>query len=171
MHHKTINNTTFFYKGELSQWFGGFKNQNSSFYYDGIKYNCAEQWMMARKAIIFNDRASYQKIMITQSPKEHQALGRKVSGYNQEAWDKIKERVVFMGNLLKFSQNPHLYIILMRDCGDKFVESSPIDKVWGIGIRMEDIQEKHCDPKTWKGQNLLGESITKVKQSLTCKNQ
>lgn len=162
---KTINNTTFFYKGELSQWFGGFKNQNSDFYYNGKKYNCAEQWMMAQKACLFQDFESETKIRATENPREQQKIGRSVKNYSQSIWDAHKEQIVFYGNLLKFSQNPHLRKILIN-CGDELVEASPIDKVWGIGIGMDNITEEHCDSKNWGGQNLLGKVLTKVKSSL-----
>ena len=162
---KTINNTTFFYKGELSQWYGGFKNQNSSFYYDEKKFNCAEQWMMAQKVRLFGDLESYNFILATDNPREHQRIGRQIFDYKQSTWDNHKEKIVFYGNLLKFTQNPHLRKILINS-GDEFVEASPIDKIWGIGIGLDYISEIHCDSKNWDGQNLLGKALTKVKKSI-----
>ena len=91
-----------FQKGPLSQWYGAYKDQSGGFTYDKIYYNCAEQWMMARKAYIFNDFDIMSDILKEKNPKNQKALGRKVVGYNQEVWDKSKKKVVFMGNILKF---------------------------------------------------------------------
>ena len=41
----------------LSQWY------NCIFEIDGIKYYTAEQYMMSQKALAFNDKETYSKIM------------------------------------------------------------------------------------------------------------
>lgn len=41
--------------GCFSQW------QKSYFKADGYEYNCAEQYMMGQKALIFNDKESFEK--------------------------------------------------------------------------------------------------------------
>lgn len=41
-----------------------------------------------------------------------------------------------------------------------FVEASPVDVIWGVGLHYED--DRVLDEKQWKGQNLLGKAINKV---------
>lgn len=56
----------------FSQWWA------SPFVVDGMKYPTAEHWMMAQKALLFNDLESYQKIINAKSPVEAKTLGRAV---------------------------------------------------------------------------------------------
>jgi ribA/ribD-fused uncharacterized protein len=153
-----------FQKGPLSQWYGAYEDQDGGFVYDTIKYNCAEQWMMARKAYIFNDFDMMSDILKEKNPKNQKALGRKVVGYKQEVWDKVKKKIVFMGNVLKFSQNPSLYIFLNKTKGLTLVEAAPWDKVWGCGTGPED--ERTFNEEQWQGENLLGKMIMKVRESI-----
>ena len=46
-----------------------------------------------------------------------------------------------------------------------FVEGSPYDKIWGIGIHFED--ELANDSKNWKGENLLGQALDMVYNELS----
>jgi ribA/ribD-fused uncharacterized protein len=45
-----------------------------------------------------------------------------------------------------------------------FVEASPFDCVWGIG--MDENAENVEDPSYWLGLNLLGQALTLVKNEL-----
>lgn len=44
------------------------------------------------------------------------------------------------------------------------VEASPVDKIWGIG--MKDSQPDVQNPALWKGQNLLGFALMEVRDLL-----
>lgn len=117
---------TFFWKSKLGQW-----NMESFKDNKGIKYNCAEQYMMAKKAELFKDNSSYKKIMEEKSPKEQQKLGRKIKNFNQDIWEANCTTIVYQGNLFKFEQNKELREILLKTKGTILVEASPYDKVWG----------------------------------------
>lgn len=159
---KHIDDYTFFYKGRLSQWYGGFKGQESSFNYNNITFNCAEQFMMYSKACLFKDTVSAQSILQTSNPREQQLLGRKVDNFDQSIWNTSKFDLVLLGNILKFSQNPPLLSFLLS-CRNNFVEASPIDGIWGIKIGIDKISAIHTNPSTWRGDNLLGLALTKTK--------
>ena len=158
------NNVLAFQKGPLSQWYGAYRSENGGFVYDTIRYNCAEQWMMARKAYTFNDFDSLSDIMKSKDPKEQKALGRKVQGYDQEIWDSKKKRIVYMGNVLKFSQSPYLFKFLNNTKGLTLVEAAPWDKVWGCGTGPDD--ERTFKIEDWQGENLLGRILMKVRESI-----
>ncbi len=96
-------------------------------------------------------------------------IGRQVKNWNEAQWVEKREEIVYEGNFAKFSQNPKLKKRLLS-YGNKriFVESSPYDKIWGIGLQVKD--EKGLgiasDDKNWKGLNLLGIAITQVRDEL-----
>jgi predicted NAD-dependent protein-ADP-ribosyltransferase YbiA (DUF1768 family) len=65
---------------------------------------------------------------------------------------------------LQFSQNEKLKEKLFSTYPKTLVEASPVDKIWGIGLAKEDRRAWNRD--TWRGQNLLGEILTKVRDTL-----
>ncbi len=134
------------------------------FVYSGIEFNCAEQFMMYQKAILMNDQETAAEIMKTDDPKEHQRLGRIIRNFDSNLWDKVKYQTVYLGNFLKFYQNPDLREILLRTNGRLLVEVNPNDSVWGIALAIDN--PDRLDSNKWKGENMLGEILTNVRNDL-----
>ena len=154
----TTDDYVFFYNGVFSQW------HICPFFEEGVKYNCAEQYMMAKKALLFDDFNSYKKIMDAKSPFIQKKLGRSVKNFNENIWKVNRMEIVTNGNYLKFYQNRYL-LDLIKKTGDRtMVECSPYDKIWGIGLALEnpDIYNRSM----WKGSNLLGKAIMNAKKIL-----
>lgn len=142
-------------KACLSQWYP------CEFTMHGVTFNCAEQYMMARKALTFEDMETYEKIIAATEQSIIKQLGREVKNFKQEVWDDVKRTIVDVGNMAKFSQNEHLLDFLLST-GDKIlVEASPYDTIWGIGLRASDAEAQ--DPNLWKGENLLGEALMETR--------
>ena len=142
----------------LGQW------QPSKFEVDIHDYVCAEQYMMAEKARLFEDKEIEAQIMQTTSPREMQALGKKVKNFDQAIWDKVKYSIVLNANYYKFSQNKEMRADLLATENKVLVEASPMDKIWGIGLA-----EEHPDahnPIAWRGKNLLGFALMEVRDEL-----
>ena len=139
----------------LSQWY------NSPFEVDGIKYQTSEQYMMSHKALLFNDNETNIKIMEEKDPKIYKELGRQVKNFNSKLWDEKKFEIVVKGNIHKFSQNEKLKQFLLNTKDKILVEASPHDKIWGIGIAEDD--KEILNPEKWKGENLLGKALMKVR--------
>jgi len=153
---KITEKYTFFWKDKIGQWnMTSFKDNN------GITYNCAEQYMFARKALLFNDPEMYVKIMQSDSPAEQQKLGRKIRNFDQNVWDRNKVGIVTLGNVFKFSQNKELRKILLSTKGTLLVEASPYDNIWGVGLS-ENVSTI-LKEDNWKGENLLGYILTNVR--------
>ena len=125
---------------------------------------CAEQFMMHGKAVLFGDDAIAAELLTVDHPRAHKALGRKVKGFDDQVWKRERENIVMAGNRAKFTQNPALLAALVATRGTELVEASPFDKIWGIGLGASDARAK--DPKQWKGQNLLGKILTKLRDEL-----
>lgn len=145
-------------KSCFSQWYP------CSFVADGVTYNTAEQYMMAQKALLFQDEKVFEEIMEAKHPKQYQALGRKVRGFNQKLWDEKKGQIVIDGNYAKFSQNKPLKEFLLTTGDRVLVEASPYDKVWGIKLAQDTPNIEN--PTIWKGENLLGFALMEVREML-----
>ncbi|MDR1340088.1 MAG: NADAR family protein [Prevotellaceae bacterium] len=142
----------------LGQW------QPSAFTVDTDEYSCAEQYMMAEKARLFDDGEMRALIMKSRDPKEMKALGKKVKNFDQAIWDRVKYSIVLNGNYYKFSQNEDIRNYLLSTGNKILVEASPLDIVWGIGLGSEN--EKACNPNTWRGKNLLGFALMEVRDEI-----
>ncbi len=149
---------THFWKSPLSQW------QRAPFMLGGITFTHAERYMMYAKAVLFGDREAAEKIMTADTPREQQAIGRTVRGFDEATWALFREGVVFAGNLARFRQNPDQKELLLATRGTTLVETSPHDRVWGIGLGADD--PRAMDRKQWQGLNLLGEALTRVREVL-----
>lgn len=144
-------------KAVFSQWY------MSPFTVDGHHYNCMEQYMMAGKALLFKDMEMLKQILNAQDPATCKKLGRMVRHFDSDVWNEHSQKIVFKGNYAKFSQNPRLKRILLAT-GDKvLVEASPLDRIWGIGMRE---CKAAADHRNWRGKNQLGYTLTRVKKAI-----
>jgi hypothetical protein len=136
------------------------------FVVEGIEYNCAEQYMMHQKAVLFGDHPIADEILRNRVPLEIKKLGRQVKNFNSTIWDRNCQEIVYKGNLAKFSQNEKLYNAMMheKNTNKTFVEASPVDAIWGIGH--DEGAARKMDPSRWRGQNLLGKCLTRVRDEL-----
>ncbi len=129
-----------------------------------LTFTCAEQYMMHGKAILFGDPDVAAEILAADHPKKHKALGRKVKNFDDKRWKENREAIVLAGNRLKFTQNAELKATLLATRGTTLVEASPYDRIWGIGLSAKDPRAQ--DAATWRGQNLLGKILTKLRDEL-----
>lgn len=148
----------FFWGGTYSQW------APSKFVIDGVLYNCCEQYMMAKKALMFHDYVALQKIMSSKDPSYQKEQGRKVIDFDVNLWTKYCRQIVYDANYAKFTQNPEMREELIATGNKEIVEASPEDKIWGIGLHESD--PLAWDKSTWKGTNWLGEAIMAVREDL-----
>lgn len=142
-------------KACLSQW------RPAVFKIDGVSYATAEHYMMAEKARLFGDQEMLAKILDSPEPKSAKALGRKVRGFDPAVWEQHRFSIVARGSRAKFEQNPRLKEFLDGTKGQILVEASPYDKIWGIGLKEQQVECQ--DPSQWKGLNLLGFALTAVR--------
>lgn len=136
----------------------------SIFTHDGITFTRGEQYMMFRKAVMFEDKETATAIMSTDNPKEQKELGRLVKNYNEAAWSAVREKVMVAGLFEKFNQIPKLKEALLATGDTIIAEASPYDLVWGIGFTAD--QPEAVDQAKWRGQNLLGKVLMKVRNEI-----
>lgn len=145
-------------KSCFSQWWP------AAFTVDGIEYKTAEHWMMAKKALLFNDMAIHDAIIQADKPAVAKALGRKVKPFDAAVWDQHGYNLVVEGNYHKFSQHEALQQFLLATGDGIIVEASPVDYIWGIGMAQDNPNAMH--PEKWKGRNLLGFALMEVRDKL-----
>jgi hypothetical protein len=136
----------------------------SPFTIDGKSYTCVEQWMMAEKARLFGDTVAEARIMATADPADQKRYGRGVKGYVEDQWAAVRYQIVLRGVVEKYRQNEHLREKLLATGDLQFVEASPEDRVWGIGMRATDPGADN--PRQWRGQNLLGKATTEARETI-----
>ena len=153
----------YFWNTIYSQWYMS-KNKDYLFEENGKGFITAEHYMMYHKALTFSDNEIANKILETLHPRDVKALGRLVKNYDDKSWSKVRFDIVTQGNILKFSQNQDLMDDLIKYQDLIFVEASPDDKIWGIGLHYDD--DRVLNENLWQGQNLLGKAINKVIEEL-----
>ncbi len=144
--------------GYLSNWY------ISEFKIDSIKFSSMEQYMMYKKAIVFNDNKIAKEILETKDVSKIKALGRQVSNYNDTYWNGVRQIIIYKGLLEKFSQNKDLKKRLLNTGNDILAECAVQDKIWGIGLSMKDVNR--WDMEKWRGENLLGFALMMVREEL-----
>jgi ribA/ribD-fused uncharacterized protein len=148
---------TFFWESgsPFSNWYP------QSFDHLGIRYNCSEQYMMYKKALLFRDIEVAEMIMEQTSPRKQKFLGRQVRGFDQTVWLRECEDIMVPALVSKFTQDTYS-LNCMLDTGDStIVEASPYDKIWGIGMTKDD--PRATDPTQWEGENRLGICLMKAR--------
>lgn len=146
----------FFYGGVLSQW------SPTSFYSGAYEFSSCEQYMMARKAYLFEDYDTMKSIMASNSPEVCKRLGRLVRNFDQSSWDACKLDIVIQGNTLRAQYDRRFRLTLLNTKSKTLVEASPYDRIWGIGFSARDAL---ANKPEW-GRNLLGEALMKVRESM-----
>lgn len=149
----------FFWGGVFSQWY------KSNFTLDGITFNTAEQYMMYKKAMLFEDTEIAKQILKCNDPKKQKELGRKVKNFEMSKWNEHCLQYVFRGNHAKFDQNKRLYDMLMNTAPALLVEASPFDKIWGIGL--DEKAASKTPESEWPGTNWLGKTLTNLRDHFT----
>jgi ribA/ribD-fused uncharacterized protein len=186
--YSTRENKFFFFwqsTSPFSQW------HPSVFLFRGITFTSCEQFMMYSKAMLFNDHYIANRILafngnemvnnfingkITKTEilsndiklrkwniiqNEIKKLGRIVKNYKDDIWFKKRKPIIYVGNREKYNQNKDLMSSFLDTKDLILVEASPSDGIYGIGLRSDDIRAKI--PLLWKGENILGLTLTELK--------
>ena len=158
---RKVGDFTFFFGAQdaFSNW------HPSPFLYHGVQFACVEQFMMFAKAKLFDDQQAAMDILAARDPMVQKKLGRTVRGFTPDVWSEKRESIVFVGCREKFTQNPALLVQLLASDPTELVEASPYDLIWGIGLHDRD--PKIMDKTQWRGLNLLGNALMKVRKALT----
>ena len=159
-HTKSRNGTTVFY-GRHSV----FSNLNTDapITVDGRTYCCNEQLFGYSKAKYFDDENQAELILNCDNPHEIVKLHKDIKGYNEQKWRKEGEKVLYLANMAKYSQNTKARESLLAT-GSGHIGEASMSKLWGIGLQLQD--SRSSDHTQWNGQNLMGNILMRVRRSL-----
>ena len=135
-----------------------------SFIIDNQIYCCIDQYLVYKKALLFNDSEIAHKVFNSSDPKRHRYLGRDVKYFNKSVWQNHCKQFAYDANLAKFSQNKNLKITLSKTLGNSLAEASPYDRNWGIGLSMSNPMNQ--DRKNWRGKNWAGEVLESARKNI-----
>jgi ribA/ribD-fused uncharacterized protein len=145
------------FKFTIPEWCGIFRGNT-------VDINFSEKAIMLCKASLMGDIKSYESIKKSLDPFETKNLGRKISPWNQELWDKFVCYIALEVIRSKFSQNTHFKNSLLSTGEYLIAEASPSDKIWGIGL--ESSNPNINKPKEWEGSNILGWALMCIRKEL-----
>ena len=132
--------------------------------YKGNTFHTTEQAFMWAKANGFHDRETARKILAEKNPAKAKVLGREVKPFSHIYWDLNKEFLMYEVNLAKYSQFDDYKSVLLSTGEKQLVEVNGKDTIWGIGLYAND--PRVLDEKQWRGQNLLGKVLMRVREEL-----
>lgn len=137
--------------------------------WDTFKFQNAELVFMYEKAKLFKDAEALEEILEvnekmnnTDQARTAKGIGRLVEGFSEEVWKEHRENIMFNILLEKTKQNKKVQEALMKYKHLEFVEASPYDKIWGIGLQPENPLARNKE--NWQGLNLLGKAWNKVQR-------
>ena len=97
---------------------------------------------MAENTRRFNSHRVVELITSSPGPSTHKRVGRGVRNFDSAVWDSEKQSAVLSGTYVKFTQNPGMKLHLSSTGNKGLAEASPLNPVWGIGLRADDPRAK-----------------------------
>jgi ribA/ribD-fused uncharacterized protein len=160
---KVTEKYVFFWQEYLSNWANVSGGLDIKIKGKNVTVPTAEHIFMIFKAQYFKDDEAVQKIIECKTPKEAKAVGRSVRLFDAERWDKVSPYYMSKTVRLRYTQDKKFADMLTsKKYKDKtFVEASPYDKIWGIGMSENDPDVE--DKSKWQGTNKLGKCLTQLR--------
>ena len=129
---------------------------------DVFSYPTSEHAIMHLKACLMGDDDIADKILSCDKPLQAKRLGRRVKPWDEAKWKSNVANIAYEVLLAKFTSKEALARKLRDTKGKVLAEASATDKIWGIGLGLA----KAKAGETWKGENLLGVSLMKVRDAI-----
>ena len=94
------------------------------------------------------------KCLRSKSPKDQKDYGRHCRNFDPKIWNTTSIPVVVSCQIARAEVDDALRRLYMRSANREFVEGSPTDTVWGVGIRWDHVAIENSS--NWRGENRLG---------------
>lgn len=168
---KITDKFVFFWKAYLGNWTKTPNGLTTVINGKEVTVPTSEHLFMAFKAEFFRDFENLENILRTEDPKEAKDFGRAVKNFNQWAWDKACFDMMLKALKIRFEQDEKFAKRVMSEeyKGKEFVEASPFDRIWGIG--MDENNPNIEDKSKWLGKNLLGQCLNTLREQMKSNNK
>ena len=129
----------------------------------GQRYWSVHQYVLAHKAMLYEDEAALEEILNAKTVKEQADAGRKIKGtVSKEKWEKEEEKHTRIGVIEKLRQHPRIMEALVKTEDCAIANCTAFDSVYGTGLRIECAEMK--DKSAW-GENRLGRMYDELRLS------
>lgn len=136
----------------------------SPFTLEGIRYVCVEQYLAAHKAHLADDKELARQAMASSDPADHKVVLNKLRPVVSKEWAEKAPALITPAIRAKFVQNPNIAQFL-TDSHPLLIGEASRDKVWGIGLSLED--PNALDDSKWAPEgNLLGRTLVSIREEL-----
>lgn len=135
---------------------------------EGRVFENSEQYLMYRKAVLFEDEAAAAACLQNSSPAFVKRKGRKVRGFDDAVWKQQARGIMEEGCYMKFSQNEDMRDALLHTGEAVLAEAAPKDCLWGIGLSAG--KARSVPQSLWPGSNWLGEVLVRVRTRLVAEH-
>lgn len=163
---KITQDHVFFWGGIFSNWSNVAGGITAVIGGNTVSFPTSEHIFMYYKAVCFKDLSIASELLKTSDPKEAKRLGRKIKGFSEDIWQSYREDAMFTAVKMRaaFDSAYRQELISPLYQGKTFVEASPYDKIWGIGMSEDDPDVD--DESKWRGLNLLGKTLGRLRDGI-----
>ena len=136
----------------------------TDFVLDGEKFSSVQQFYHFQKVSAAGNGDLAAKIFRSFDPVEQYRIGKGITP-GIDKWDEASaEDNMEKAVGAKFVQNPVLLKALLDTKSKTLIECNPHDLVWTNGLKLTDQDAE--DGTKWKGRNILGNILCRVRESL-----
>ncbi len=129
----------------------------------GVLYYYGEQYIQGFKAVKFNDRYTYRRIMASRDPYEMKRLSYEIEGFNQAEWNSCAEDVANTVLKAKVTQSKFCRDFLL-DTKDLELAEASEKSLWGCGYSLDD--DDILDPINWSRIGYAGRVLMDLRANL-----
>ena len=102
--------------------------QNRDIEIAGNKYNSCEQFVQAKKAMMFGDIKTLNKIMEETNPKIMKQRAKEIKNVQEDVWNDSMFDILTQANYHKFTQNADLKVLLLSTGRKLLVQCNDVAK-------------------------------------------
>ena len=150
--------------------FKGYRSVFSNFYNcpvvigNNSQYRTAEHYYQSWKAAYFGDQARWEAIKAAPWAGQAKYLARDIKNFDRRTWELVAPQFMEAVVYQKFSGNAEAREKLLNTGDAILVEACTWSNFWGSGLDLLD--DAHADLDAWKGANVLGQILMKVRERL-----